>query len=126
MQDQLQTLAQMPELEKKSLVNRAILAASQHKPACQLPAETALSYLFLASSGTCMLTLTLAHSHETETCCTLIYLLNDCVKVWSLALGWLFLRQAVHLIYPLTTRVLGAPQMILQPVSSIFPYSTLP
>ena len=31
-----------------------------------------------------------------------------------------------HLIYPLTTRVVGAPQMILQPVSSIFPCSPLP
>ena len=31
-----------------------------------------------------------------------------------------------HLIYPLTTKVVGAPQMILQPVSSIFPCSPLP
>ena len=31
-----------------------------------------------------------------------------------------------HLIYPLTVRVVGAPQMISQPVSSIFPCSPLP
>ena len=31
-----------------------------------------------------------------------------------------------HLVYPLTTRVVGLPQMILQPVSSIFPCSPLP
>ena len=31
-----------------------------------------------------------------------------------------------HLIYPLSTRVAGAPQMILQPVSSLFPCSPLP
>ena len=30
------------------------------------------------------------------------------------------------LINPLTARVVGAPQMILQPVSSIFPGSPLP
>ena len=30
------------------------------------------------------------------------------------------------LIYPITTRVVGAPQLILQPVSSIFPCSLLP
>ena len=30
------------------------------------------------------------------------------------------------IIYPLTARVVGAPQMILQPVSSIFPCSSLP
>ena len=29
-------------------------------------------------------------------------------------------------IYPLTARVVGAPQMISQPVSSIFPCSPLP
>ena len=32
----------------------------------------------------------------------------------------------LFLIYPLTIRVIGAPQMILQPVSSIFPCSPLP
>ena len=32
----------------------------------------------------------------------------------------------IFIIYPLTTRVVGAPQMILQPVSSIFPCSPLP
>ena len=31
-----------------------------------------------------------------------------------------------HLIYPLTMRVTGAPLMILQPVSSIFPCSPMP
>ena len=31
-----------------------------------------------------------------------------------------------HLIYPLTTRVVGAPQMISQSVSSISPHSPLP
>ena len=31
-----------------------------------------------------------------------------------------------HLIYPLSARVVGTPQMILQPVSSIFPCSPLP
>ena len=31
-----------------------------------------------------------------------------------------------HLIYPLTVRVFGAPQIISQPVSSIFPCSPLP
>ena len=31
-----------------------------------------------------------------------------------------------HLIYPLTVRVVGAPQMISQPVSSIFPCFPLP
>ena len=31
-----------------------------------------------------------------------------------------------HLIYPLTARVVGAPKMISQPVSSIFPRSPLP
>ena len=31
-----------------------------------------------------------------------------------------------HLIYPLTARAAGPPQMILQPVSSIFPSSPLP
>ena len=31
-----------------------------------------------------------------------------------------------HLIYPLTVRAIGAPQMISQPVSSIFPCSSLP
>ena len=31
-----------------------------------------------------------------------------------------------HLIYPLTARVVGAPQMILRPVSSTFPCSPLP
>ena len=31
-----------------------------------------------------------------------------------------------HLIYPLTARVVGAPQIISQPVSSIFPCSPLP
>ena len=31
-----------------------------------------------------------------------------------------------HLIYPLTTQVVGAPQMISQPVFSIFPCSPLP
>ena len=31
-----------------------------------------------------------------------------------------------HLIYPLIARVIGAPQMISQPVSSIFPCSPLP
>ena len=31
-----------------------------------------------------------------------------------------------RLIYPLTVRVIGAPQTILQPVSSIFPCSPLP
>ena len=38
------------------------------------------------------------------------------------------LVRAIHLslIYPLTARVVGAPQMILQPVSSIFPCSPLP
>ena len=30
------------------------------------------------------------------------------------------------IIYPLTARVVGAPQMISQPVSSIFPCSPLP
>ena len=30
-----------------------------------------------------------------------------------------------HLIYPLTARVVGAPQMISQPISSIFPCSPL-
>ena len=34
--------------------------------------------------------------------------------------------QLSHLIYPLTARVIWAPQMILQPVSSIFPCSPLP
>ena len=32
----------------------------------------------------------------------------------------------IIVIYPLTTRVIGAPQMILQPVCSIFPCSPLP
>ena len=32
----------------------------------------------------------------------------------------------IIIIYPLTMRVVGAPQMILQPVSSIFPCSPLP
>ena len=32
----------------------------------------------------------------------------------------------IHLIYSLTVRVVGAPQMISQPVSSIFPCSPLP
>ena len=32
----------------------------------------------------------------------------------------------VIIIYPLTARVVGAPQMILQPVFSIFPCSPLP
>ena len=36
------------------------------------------------------------------------------------------LRNSSHLIYPLTARVVGAPQMILQPVCSIFPCSPLP
>ena len=31
-----------------------------------------------------------------------------------------------HLIYPLTARVVGAPQMISKPVSSMFPCSQLP
>ena len=31
-----------------------------------------------------------------------------------------------HLMYPLITRVVGAPQMISQPVSAIFPCSSLP
>ena len=31
-----------------------------------------------------------------------------------------------HLIYPLTAKVVGAPQIISQPVSSIFPCSPLP
>ena len=35
-------------------------------------------------------------------------------------------RSHHHLIYSLTTRVLGAPQMISQPVFSIFPCSALP
>ena len=30
-------------------------------------------------------------------------------------------HQPSHLIYPLTSRVVGAPQMISQPISSIFP-----
>ena len=37
----------------------------------------------------------------------------------------LFLNFSSHLIYPLTARVVGAPQMISQPVSSIFPCSPL-
>ena len=32
----------------------------------------------------------------------------------------------IIIIYPLTVRVVWVPQMISQPVSSIFPYSTLP
>ena len=32
----------------------------------------------------------------------------------------------IIIIYPLTARVVGAPQIILQPVSSIFPCSPLP
>ena len=37
-----------------------------------------------------------------------------------------FKRSIITIIYPLTARVVGAPQMILQPVSSIFPCSPLP
>ena len=37
-----------------------------------------------------------------------------------------FQQWSSHLIYSLTTRVIGAPQMILQPVSSIFNCSPLP
>ena len=40
--------------------------------------------------------------------------------------GRLMTDQFSHLIYPLTARVVGAPQMISQPVSSIFPCSPLP
>ena len=32
----------------------------------------------------------------------------------------------IIIIYPFTVRVVGAPQMISQPVSSIFPFSQLP
>ena len=35
------------------------------------------------------------------------------------------LKDIVIIIYPLIARVVGAPQMILQPVSSIFPFSPL-
>ena len=47
-----------------------------------------------------------------------------CLQVSS----FIFLQIQIshHLIYPLTTRVVRAPQMISQPVSSIFPCSPLP
>ena len=38
----------------------------------------------------------------------------------------LIIVHSFHLIYPLTMRVIGAPQVILQPVSSIFPCFSLP
>ena len=42
--------------------------------------------------------------------------------VHSLRAKWLI----IIIVYPLITRVVGAPQMILQPVFSIFPCSPLP
>ena len=51
-------------------------------------------------------------------------------SVYSCSSKALLISQVLHhhhlIIYPLTARVVGAPQMILQPVSSIFPCSPLP
>ena len=51
---------------------------------------------------------------------------NDDDKNNNIALFLNTLILSPHRIYPLTTRVFGAPQMISQPVSSIFPCSLLP
>ena len=51
-------------------------------------------------------------------------------SVYSCSSKALLISQVLHhhhlIIYPLTARVVGAPQMILQPVSSIFPCSHCP
>ena len=54
-------------------------------------------------------------------CCMLsgIFLLN-----YSALKGWIII--IIIIINPLTARVIGAPQMILQPVFTIFPCSPLP
>ena len=39
---------------------------------------------------------------------------------------WIIIIIIIIIIYPLTARVVGAPQMILQPVFTIFPCSPLP
>ena len=52
-------------------------------------------------------------------------------KILMFAFSWMLIKifenhTHHHHIYPLTARVVGAPQMISQPVSSIFPCSALP
>ena len=57
--------------------------------------------------------------------CVLLCLCVYCmirVRVRVRGLGFII----IIIINPLTARVVGAPQMILQPVVSIFPYSPLP
>ena len=51
-----------------------------------------------------------------------------CLWVWTTVFLFCFLcyEDIIIIIYPLITRVIGATQMILQPVSSIFPCSPLP
>ena len=45
---------------------------------------------------------------------------------WRWHVYWIFITIIIIIINPLTARVAGAPQMILQPVFSIFPCSPLP
>ena len=49
-----------------------------------------------------------------------------CVAELSSRLLHYFGLLIIVIIYPVTARVVGAPQMISQPVSSIFPCSPLP
>ena len=43
-----------------------------------------------------------------------------------LCLKYIIIITIIIIIYPSTARVIEAPQMVLQPVSSIFPCSPLP
>ena len=54
--------------------------------------------------------------------------INEKNVVWSVIPTFSYISNisSHHLTYPLTVRVVGAPQMITQPVSSIFPCSPLP
>ena len=46
--------------------------------------------------------------------------------VWGISTENCCIFHVIIIIYPLTARVVGVPQMISQPVFSIFPYSSLP
>ena len=74
--------------------------------------------------------------HVSSVCILSVYfprqyqVIEDCTLVWFCITHYLESKRyeslSSHLIYPLTERVVGAPQMILLPVSSIFSSSPLP
>ena len=80
-----------------------------------------------SSSGIMQTALLLVFCQGIRVCCSTMYYCSSHGKYW---LFWrLCLRifeQFIIIIYPLTARVVGAPQMILQTVFSIFPCSPLP